>query len=445
MNDRKTWKLVLVLVLIAFFSYAAIFGIGPAGARVIKGASDMRTGIDIRGGISAVLVPEYPEGTTGRNIADDLVSARTIIEARLDARGIFDKNINIDTTNNRIIIEIPWAADETNFDAQQTMAELGSTAYLTFRTVDATQVDENGDYLPVGDIVIDGADVADASSYMDQTTNYYSVELKLNADGQKKFSAATASMIGQPLAIYMDDLMLSAPTVKTAITGDSCSITGTFTSDEAKKLADSIKSGALPAKLVAQKVDSVSPTLGQGALEVALKAGYFAFALVCLFMIFVYRLPGIIASLCVSALVAITVLLMANLGLSITLPGIGGIILSVGMGVDANVVIYERIREEMRAGKTTKAAIESGFKRAFIAVLDSNVTTLISASVLYVMGSGPIRGFGVTLGIGVLVSFITAVSATHILLRETATFKFARNKWMYRVAEVKSADAKANA
>jgi preprotein translocase subunit SecD len=433
MNDKKTWKLYLTLAVIAALTVLAIVGAGPTENRVVKSAADIRTGIDIRGGINAILVPVYPEGTSNPDVIQDLNTAKEILTVRLDSKGVYDKNLNIDTTNERIILEIPWAQNETNYDPQAALRELGSTARLTFQEVDESMIDANGNPLPTGKIIMDGGLVDDADYGIDTETNGYSVFLTLTKEGQTAFADATGRLINRRIAIFMDDVNISAPTVSTRIDSPNARITGNFTMEEAKSLADRIRSGALPCKLETVSVDSISPTLGRGALDVTLMAGLLAYILVCLYMILMYRLPGLVAAVAVTGMVALQVLLLANLNISLTLPGIAGIILSVGMGVDANVVISERIREELKAGKTFRSAVDAGFNRAFVAVLDSNITTLIAAGALYFLGTGPIRGFGLTLGLGVLVSFLSAVTVSRIMLRHVSMLSFARKKWLYRV------------
>ncbi len=433
MKDKKTWKLFLVLFLIALFAVLAVFGVNTGTKQIINGAPDIRTGIDIRGGINAIMIPVYPEGATNINITQDLNTARAILESRLDSKGVYDKNISIDTTNQRIILEIPWAQNETNYDPQAALRELGSTAKLTFQEVDETKLDDKGNPLPTGIIIMDGSEVDEASHGIDNETQNYSVYLTLSKTGQGKFAEATGRLVGQRIAIFMDDIMISAPNVQTRIDSANARITGNFTMEEAKSLADKIRSGALPAKLETVSVDSISPTLGRGALDITLLAGLVAFLAVILFMIIFYRIPGLVASVAVVGMAAVQVLLLANLNISLTLPGIAGIILSIGMGVDANIIISERIREELQAGKTYRSAIDAGFKRAFAAVFDSNITTVIAAVVLYLMGTGPIRGFGITLGLGVIISFLSAVTASRLMLQGVVGFEFARKKWLYRV------------
>ncbi|MDD4297177.1 MAG: protein translocase subunit SecD, partial [Ruminiclostridium sp.] len=281
-------------------------------------------------------------------------------------------------------------------------------------------------------IVLQGTQVKDAYPGTDNN-NKWIVALELDPSGAESFAEATGRLVGKPIAIYMDNDMISAPRVDSKITGGSAIITGQFTSKEAADLAATIRSGSLPFRLVAAKVDSISPQLGQGALDVAVNAGIVGFILVCLFMLLVYRMPGLLANIGLFGLVVLTILSIAWTGISITLPGIGGIILAIGLGVDANAVIFERIKEELRDGKTFRSAVDTGFNRAFSAVLDSNVTTLITAVVLYVMGSGPIKGFALTLGIGVGISFLTAVTATKAMLQAVTGVEFAKNKWLYGV------------
>ena len=436
MKDSRAFKFFAMLAFIALLCYLAFFGLGPENSRIIKGANEIRTGIDIRGGISAIMIPDYPEGTQGRDVAEDLASARSIMELRLDAQGIFDKNINVDATNNRIIIDIPWAQNETRFDPREALDELGSTGRLTFREVsDADAMLPLNQIPATGAIILDGEDIKTASQSQHPQTGYYNVDLELKDSGVDKFAEATGRLVGHHIGIFIDDECISAPYVRTTINTSKFFIEGDFSLEEAKALADKIRFGALPVPLKPVSVDAISAQLGQGALDVAVRAGIVAFALVCLFMILYYRLPGLLASIALSALVALQILFLANTGISVTLPGIGGIILSMGMGVDANVIIFERIKEELREGKTLRASIETGFKRAFVAIMDSNITTIIVAVVLYILGTGPVKGFGVTLGLGVILSFITAVSITKALTRNITAFGFARKKKNYGVRE----------
>jgi preprotein translocase subunit SecD len=440
MNDNRTFKLFIIVLIIAGICLLAFTGLGSPDKRIIKGVDDLRTGIDIRGGISAILVPVYPEGSEGRNIDEDLSASMRIIEDRLDAQGIYDKSINIDYTNKRLIIDIPWAANETEFDPRKALDELGSTGALTFREVNDEDIYKSpSELVPTDRIVLSGEHVKNARPYQDETGNYF-VLLELKPSGVEAFSKATKENIGRPIAIFIDDMCISAPVVESHITTSEATISGNFTFESAKALADKIRFGALPAKLEPVKVDSISAQLGKGALDVAVKAGIVSFILVCVFMLLYYRLPGLVSVAALSGLIALQILTLANFNISVTLPGIGGIILSIGMSIDGNIVIFERIKEEMRDGKSLRAAIDSGFKRAFVAILDSNVTTIITAVVLMIMGSGSVRGFGVTLFFGTLFSFFSAVTASKMMLQGVSAFRFARNKWLFGVKGVKQVE-----
>ncbi len=440
MNDKRTSKLFIIVLLIAIICLLAFTGLGPADAKIIKGVNEIRTGIDIRGGISAILEPVYPNGSEGRNIADDLSASQKIIEERLDAQGIYDKSINIDATNNRLVIDIPWATNETEFNPRKALDDLGSTGALTFQEVnDEDFYKEIDELVPSGRIVLTGEQVKTAKSYQNENSQYI-VLLELKQSGVEAFSKATKENIGNKIAIFIDDICISAPVVNSQITSTEASIEGNFTFDSAKALADKIRFGALPTKLEPVKVDSISAQLGKGALDVAVKAGIISFILVCIFMILYYRLPGIVASIALTGLLALQILTLANFNISVTLPGIGGIILSIGMSIDGNVVIFERIKEELKEGKSLRASIDSGFKRAFVAILDSNVTTIITAVVLFILGSGPVRGFGVTLFFGTLFSFFSAVTASKMMLQGFSAFKFAKNKWLFGVKGVKQVE-----
>lgn len=431
MNDNRTFKLFIIVLIIAIICLLAFTGLGPANSRIIKGVNELRTGIDIRGGISAILEPVYPNGSEGRNIADDLSASQKIIEERLDAQGIYDKSINIDATNNRLVIDIPWATNETEFDPRKALNDLGSTGALTFQEVnDEDFYTDIADLVPTGRVVLSGEHVKTAQGYQDQNGQYL-VMLELKPSGVEAFSKATKENIGKKIAIFIDDICISAPRVDSQITSTEATISGSFTFDTAKALADKIRFGALPTKLEPVKVDSISAQLGQGALEVAVKAGIISFIIVCVFMILYYRLPGLVAAMALTGLLALQILTLANFNISVTLPGIGGIILSIGMSIDGNVVIFERIKEELKEGKSLRASIETGFKRAFVAILDSNVTTIITAIVLYILGSGPVRGFGVTLFFGTLFSFFSAVTASKMMLQGVSAFKFSKNKWLF--------------
>jgi len=238
-------------------------------------------------------------------------------------------------------------------------------------------------------------------------------------------------LINHPIAIFLDEQYISAPVVSNWINSGEAVITGNFTPDEAIGIANKLQYGALPFAMIAKEINSITPTLGESALSVTLDAAILALILVVAFMLFRYRLPGAIASFGLIGLVASIIFWISAFNASITLPGIAGIILTIGMGVDANVIIYERIKEEMARGIELQEAIEIGFKRAFSTILDANVTTLITGGALYIVGSGPIKGFALTLIIGIIMSFFTALVVVKWLIKALASTKIFSNKWLY--------------
>lgn len=429
-------KSFLLILIIGLLTYIAIAGLSIPGTKVSvkKVADTIRYGIDIRGGVRAVL--SAPAGIEPTD--DQMDAAKQIVDNRLDFQKIYDRTVLIEKANKRIIVEIPWKKDEKEFDARKAINEIGMMAQLTFREVDETKVNENG-YLPLDDkIILKGNDVEKATPEVDTNSGTVYVSLKLSAEGAKKFEEATGRLVGKPIAIFMDDQLISAPNVKQKISGDSAVIEMNDTdanaaTKEATELANTINAGALPFKLEALQIESISAILGKSALNVILFAGMIAIILVGLFMLLYYRLPGIIADMALLFQIVAQVMIISAAGMSLTLAGIAGIILTVGMGVDANVIIYERIKEEMRAGKTVQASIDVGFKRAFVAVFDGNITTLIVAVVLYFLGSGPIQSFAFTLGLGVILNFVTAIFVSRTFLRLVSGFKPAKKRWLYGV------------
>lgn len=419
-------KFILVPAVIILLAFLTFVGIPELG---MPGLDGMRFGTDIRGGVYALMYPDLPEREVTN---EDLVIAEMIINKRLEQIGIYDGIVTIESTNKRIIVEIPWKPGEKNYNPQNTVDELGKMARLTFREVDLDKVDENGDYLPTDRIVLEGSDVVDAYPMINQNTMEAFVQLEISEEAMEKFADATEKLVDQPLAIFMDDMFISAPVVSERLETTSPVITlgskGEQATQKAVSIANSIKSGALPFALKAKDIKSISPIIGEGSLKVASLAGIAAFILVSFFIIIRYRLPGLLAGIALFGLVMMQLFVLSVTGISLTLPGIGGIILSIGMGVDANVNIFERIKEEIRAGRSLRAAIDEGFKRAFSAILDSNITTLITAVVLYILGTGAVKGFAVTLILGVALSFITAITASKIMLKSAARFKL-NIKW----------------
>ena len=413
-NKRNIW---IVLCMIAAFIYVAIFGLGSG----FKGAVDMRFGIDIRGGVEAIF---EPEGVDEVPPASDLESARIVIENRLDAQNILDREVTVDKENGNIIVRFPWKSDEKEFNPEAAIAELGETAKLTFRD-------------PDGNVLVEGKDVADSQVVRDQQTGEYVVSLKFDKAGAEDFADATTKLVGKSMGIYMDEEQISNPLVREAIQGGEAVINGMDSQEEAKALSEKINAGALPFSLKTTNYNTISPTLGSGALKAMTSAAAVAFILVCLFMITYYRLPGLIACLTMIFQMSLQVLALSVPQYTLTLPGIAGLILSLGMAVDANVIINERIGEELSKGSSIKNAVKMGYKNAFSSVLDGNITTAAVAVILMIFGSGTMLSFGYTLFTGVLLNLAVGVWLSRIMLSSVVLYPKFQNLKLFYVRKIR--------
>ena len=381
---------------------------------VMDTENGIRLGLDLVGGSRIVYEAQIPEGYDMSNLADDMNSVQKVIRQRLTDKGFTEATVTL-TGDNRVTVEIPQITNP-----EEAVQTLGTTAQLIFADADGKEW-------------LTGEDIAKASYGYGRPTgtevaDVHYVQVQFTSEGRQKFAEATASVSARTdgtnqLFILMDDQIISYPSVSEKIDNDSCVISGSFTRESAQELADLINAGQIPFSLTQAELRSVGPQLGADAMRTSLIAGAIGVLLVCLFMLIVYRVPGLVACMALGFYIVIEALIFSLIRVNLSLPGIAGIILSIGMAVDANVVIFERIKEELRAGKTVKSAIESGFKRAFTAILDSNITTLIAAAVLFFLGTGTIVGFATTLGIGVIVSMFTALTVTHFLLNRMVDFR----------------------
>ncbi len=391
-------RFVLVILCIALLMSVALFGVSSWGIDGILGKNTVRLGLDLSGGSSIT----YSAATkdTGSDLDSGMESVLSAMRTRLDSAGYTEANV-YRVGDNLITVEIP-GIDDPN----EAVKTFGATGKLTFR-------DSNDKVLLTGDDVESAVAVFGDNG---KGVNEHMVSLSFNAEGTKKFAEATAKK-GSIISIYMDEELLSSPVVQEKITdGKAVISSGNMTREYALMLAGNINAGALKYQLELEELRSIGPTLGEKSLQTGIKAGLIGVCLVCVFMIAVYRIPGAVASISLVAYLALFMLAITMFKINLTLPGIAGVILSVGMAVDANVVTFERIKEEIRGGKSAKAAIKSGYKKAFTAVLDSNVTTFIAAGVLYALGSGTIKGFAMTLAIGVILTFIASVFLSKLLL-----------------------------
>ena len=392
---RAVISLVAIVVVVAVCAYLGLFGFGKGTMiNYLKPWGDaISLGLDLRGGVYTVY---QAEDNGDPDFDTKMESTVSILTSRLTRQGFTEATVNRQGSD-RIRVEIPNVSDPN-----QILTIIGTPAQLYF-------VDEDGNNL------MEGSMVKNAQAAQDQDGKPC-IAFELTDEGAKIFAEATAANLGKTISITLDGETISRATVNTVIAGGKGEITGNFTADEAKNLATLILSGALPLNLTQLEVSAISATLGVEALDRAIQAGVIGVILVMLFMLFRYRLCGLVADIALTIYIMIVVLLLALTGAQLTLPGVAGIILGIGMAVDANVVIFERIREEVKVGRPIGSAVRKGFSNALSAIIDSNVTTIIAAVVLYAFGTGSVRGFALTLGIGVATSLFTAVFVTHKLL-----------------------------
>ena len=461
MNKKgKSWPLFVVAILIVVFSLTAILGVsyqyGDTKNTYVKGASDIRFGIDIRGGVDVTFMPANDMDATD----EQLSAAKTVIEDRLVGLGITDYESYTDTNKDRIIVRFPWKTGESDFNPQTAIDEIGTTAKMVFRKGSTAD----------GEEILSGDDVTSATVGYNETEGWV-VQLRFSTQGSAAFADATTELAGgsTPISIWLDDKSISIATVNEAITNGEAIIKGNFTQESASSLANQINSGSLPFALSAESYSTISPTLGAKSLEVMVLAGIIAFIIVAVLMIARYRLPGTIAVISLAGQVAATLAVVSGYfpafsGSTLTLPGIAGIILGIGMGVDANVITAERIKEELAKNKTLDGAVNSGFKMGLTPIIDGNVTIVIVAALL--MGAfgptdgfwakvfnpifwwfgpstaGTIYSFGFTLLTSVLLNFVFGVGATRVMIRGATHCKALRNPVLYGGKKQGGADYK---
>lgn len=463
MKRKGKVKFFIVLALLLAFVYLAFFGASVNnyyGDNTtlhfgIKGAKDIRWGIDISGGVEAVFSPDIKDSKITNENMD---AAKEIISTRLVNKNITDYEVFVDYDKHQVVVRFPQASgDSEKFDPQSVVNELGETAELRFCK------NENKD-----EVILTGKDISNAKPGYIEGTGYV-VSLKLKSSGVSKFSAATKELAGNgTISIWMDDTEINNPSVNSHITTDSCQIEGMADSEEATNLANKINAGALPFALTTDNdmLQIITPTLGSEALQVMVIAAAIAFGLICLIMIFRYRLCGVIACIALMGQAAGMIASISGFfdswnSFTLTIPGIAGMILSIGMGVDANVITSERIREEFANGKTLDSAIDLGYSHAFSSIFDGNITNVLVAIVL--MGAfgttdsffykifspilrffnasitGSIYSFGYTLLAGVVVNFVMALFVSKALLQGVSKFKVLRKPWLYGGAKNENA------
>lgn len=372
-------------------------------------AGSIRQGLDLQGGTHIVMQAE----DTAQNpvTQEGMTQVIAIMQQRINEMGLTEPLIQQEGAN-RIIIELPGEKDP-----QKAIETIGKTAVLEFK-------DEEGR------VALTGEDLKDAREQMDNGKNPV-VALEFTDEGGDKFAALTEANIGRHIGIYLDGEMLTNPVVNEAITGGRAVITGQRTLDEAKDLAILLRSGALPLKMSVMEVRTVGPTLGQDSKDKSVTAFTIGLTLVVLFMLTMYRMAGFVADVALLVYVLILLGILSGLSATLTLPSIAGIILSIGMAVDANILIFERFKEEIASGKILRLAIQVGFKRAFTTIFDANMTVIITSAILFFLGSGTVKGFAFTLGLGVAVSMFTAITVSRTLLMFLIDASWIHNPWWF--------------
>ncbi len=419
MNLKNTIVFILIIALVGAVAYGSINGITLGKTKIPTAREKIGLGLDLAGGAYVLL--EAQTNDTGQELDKKMDQAIATIRQRVDGLGVSEPNI-VREGSKRIRIELAGLEN-----TQQAIDLIGKTAQLQF-------VD------PEGKIVVTGKNVKKSDVAFQKGSAGAEepvVSLEFDKEGAQSFAEATSRLASKTAAqdkvifIVLDDKVISSPVVRTAINDGKAVIEGGFDVNSASELATLIRAGALPVELKEVQTSTIGPTLGLESLDRSIYAGAIGLMLIFLFMLIMYRIPGLIADIALTIYVLLVLGIMIALGVKLSLPGIAGLILSIGMAVDANVVIYERIKEELRAGKTLRTSIDSGFKRALSSVLDANITTLIAGLVLYYFGSGPIKGFGVTLIIGIIASMITAVFITKFLLKLFVGTNLVKNTKFY--------------
>lgn len=407
-KSKSSVLLILSVVIIISFAFIGFKGFEVAGWRVKSFDEGITKGLDLQGGVS-VLMEIVDEDVS----SDVLERTKQLLELRVNKIGVAETVVTVEG-DRRIRIDIPGT-----FNSSEIVDGLTKTGNLEFKDAD-------------GNVVLTGKDVKEATAILDDTSRPV-VSLELNEYGQSKFADVTAKNIGKSIEIYMDGEAVSSPVVQNAITDGKAVINGMSSMDEAKKLAGVISSGALPVTVEAASVKNVGAQLGAEALPNALKAGAIGVGLIFIFMIIYYRVPGIFASIALTLYISLVLLLFAEMKVTLTLPGIAALLLTIGMAVDANILIFERIREELSRGISIKSAVKAGFENAMSSIVDSNSTTFIAALILYFIGSGSVKGFAVTLMIGIVLSLFTALIVTKTLINLAVEIGLLKNLGQFRV------------
>ena len=418
-KNRGIIVLILTVIATVFFCYTAGVGFGPTGTGAAK---NIKTGLDLSGGVS-ITYQTKESNPSSEDMSDTIYKLQKRVEQYSTEAQVYKEG------DNRINVEIPGVSD-----ANAILEELGKPGSLCFVTQTGDDGEQNFSYgtsgyeltrsleeiRENGGVALDGSDIADAQggAIQDNTTGSreYVVSLTMTDEGKDKFAEATAANVGKPIAIVYDNSILSAPNVKEAITGGKAQIDGQESVEEAQELASFIRIGSLSLELEELRSSVVAAQLGVEAIDTSVKAALIGLIIVILFMILAYRIPGVVAAIALVIYTALMLITLNAFDITLTLPGIAGIILGIGMAVDANVIIYARIQEEIAAGSSVKSSIRTGYQKAFSAIFDGNITTLIASFVLMWLGSGSVKGFAYTLALGIVISMFTALVVSRLIM-----------------------------
>jgi protein-export membrane protein SecD len=437
---KRPWLIILFIFLLAFLAGSLIYPEYLNKALSSFGLphfpeKPFKLGLDLQGGVHLVYQADLSK-IEEKDKSKVMEGLRDLIERRVNLFGVREPVVQVQ--GERLLVELSG-----QIDPAQAVRKIGKTPFLEFReerenfqeimkkNKEATETKKGILEDPFQPTPLTGRYLKSATLNFDPNTSKPVVSLEFNAEGAKIFEELTSKNIGKILAIYIDGIPISTPVVQEKIAGGKAQITGQFTVAEAKELARNLSAGALPAPITLISQQSVGPTLGKISLEQSLKAGVFGFLAVILFMVLFYRLPGVLASLALVIYILLVLSLFKIIPVTLTLAGIGGFILSIGMAVDANVLIFSRMREELRAGKSFSAALEEGFRRAWPAIRDGNFTTLIVTVILFEFGTSFVKGFALTLGLGILISMFSAIFITHNFLNIFIGTRFEKLKWLW--------------
>ena len=441
MSKKKTWITVFLILLVAFFAGNLVY---PQLLNIPKYPNiPFKLGLDLQGGTHLIYEADL-SGVSKENADSSMQGLKDVIERRINLFGVQEPVVQIQESGDsyRLIVELAGIKDPN-----QAIEMIGQTPFLQFmqekenydeiiqhnqEILNSEEPDYNALEDPFEPTQLTGEYLEGAELGFDNTTNIPLILLQFNSEGSELFEQITENNVGKILPIYIDGFPVSSPVVEQRITGGKAQIEGSFTIEQARDLARNLNAGALPVPITLISQQSVGPTLGSLSLQQSLKAGLYGFLAIILFMILFYRLPGLLASISLAIYIIFILTLFKIVPVTLTLAGIGGFVLSVGMAVDANVLIFSRMREELKSGKTFSQSLEEGFNRAWSSIRDGNLTTLLVAVILFAFGTSFVKGFAFTLTLGILVSMFSAIIVTKNFLRLFVGTKLEKFKWLWK-------------